>query len=124
MSKDFSIYTAGPYSAKLASSRLHNIERAAHTGAQLMRQDWIPFIPHLSHYVAPYLPDELAQDLNFWLRQDFHWLNLCDAIYMLPNWENSKGATKEWEFANDKRIPIVYHAAEALELLRHFRGGK
>lgn len=37
-----------------------------------------------------------------------HLLNQCDAIFMLPDWKNSKGACVEHETAIKMNIPIFY----------------
>ncbi len=39
---------------------------------------------------------------------DFMLLASCSSIYMLPNWENSKGAKEEIAFARKNGIQIFY----------------
>lgn len=34
-------------------------------------------------------------------------LDTCDAIYMLRGWEKSKGANKELEYAQSKRMAVI-----------------
>ena len=34
-------------------------------------------------------------------------LKMCDAIYMIPGWETSKGATKEYEYA--KKLGLIVY---------------
>lgn len=41
-----------------------------------------------------------------YMRMSFELLNICDAIYMLEGWENSKGANQEYGFAKGKGIEI------------------
>nr|DAZ41552.1 MAG TPA: protein of unknown function (DUF4406) [Caudoviricetes sp.] len=43
------------------------------------------------------------------MRMSFELLDLCDAIYMLDGWENSKGANQEYGFAKGKGIEIYEH---------------
>jgi len=33
----------------------------------------------------------------------------CDAIYMLENWEDSKGATIEHSIAENLQLPVIYN---------------
>lgn len=41
----------------------------------------------------------------------FKMLNCADAIMMLNNWQNSKGATLEFQYANYLNMPIFYEYA-------------
>lgn len=34
-------------------------------------------------------------------------IKMCDAIYMMPGWETSKGATKEYEYA--KKLGLIIY---------------
>jgi len=57
-----------------------------------------------------------------WLRFDEFWdskaiatvdlaaLSQCDYIYQLEGWENSLGATAEWEAANWMHVMVVNHS--------------
>ena len=44
-----------------------------------------------------------------YMRMSFELLDICDAIYMLDGWENSKGANQEYGFAKGKGIEIYEH---------------
>ena len=46
-----------------------------------------------------------------WLKGDLEILKRCDAIIMVHNWEDSKGANKEHQLAVDLDIPIYYAMA-------------
>ena len=50
------------------------------------------------------LPDGLKHEE--YMKIDKAMVNVCDAIYMLKGYEQSKGAVEEWQYArrNDKRI--------------------
>ena len=43
-----------------------------------------------------------------WMRRDIPQLLTCEAIYLLPGWENSKGAWLEYAIANALKIPMFY----------------
>ena len=36
------------------------------------------------------------------------WLNLCDAVAVLPDWEESAGTRQEIEMATAMKLPIFY----------------
>ena len=38
----------------------------------------------------------------------FYLLDMCDMIYMLKGWKESKGANREYDFAVAKGIPIMF----------------
>lgn len=41
---------------------------------------------------------------------DLTCLRNCDAIYMLPDWETSRGAKIEHAFAVSMNLPVIYEA--------------
>ena len=41
-------------------------------------------------------------DYEEYMRLDFCLLDMCDAIYMLKGWENSRGANREYGYASAK----------------------
>lgn len=49
-------------------------------------------------------------------------VKLCDAIYMLPGWENSKGAVKEYKEATKHKIP-AFTSVEGLMCWLAHNGG-
>lgn len=42
---------------------------------------------------------------EWYLREALKLLLQCDDIVLLPDWENSRGATIEWEIANALKMP-------------------
>jgi hypothetical protein len=43
------------------------------------------------------------------------WLEVADAVLMLPDWERSKGARRERQRAKTMCIPIFYNTKDLLE---------
>ena len=59
-------------------------------------------------------PAEHDFDLEYWqyMKIDFLLLDFCDAIYMIPGWENSKGACYEKVYAEMKNKKVIYGGEE------------
>lgn len=95
------IYVSGPLSSRYFLKRAFNIYRAWKAAWRFWRAGYAVICPHTNTgLVNLFCP---------WLEQSAQWLDgYCamvrrlqpgDAIYMVPGWQNSKGATKEREIA-------------------------
>jgi hypothetical protein len=106
------IYIAGKYGAHSlpVKQRLANVNKAIEIGRELIRMGHCPFIPHLSHYIHEGWANQV--DSNAWYAIDIIWLQCCDAILMLDNWEDSQGAKLEHELAIRLHLPIYYSLGE------------
>jgi len=105
------IYIAGPYSAyRNAQGTIlsvdYNIGVAEALGAELYRKGHTPFIPHTmtARFERTY-PDIPKQ---VYLETDLEWLELCDAVLLLPGWEKSEGAKIELERAKELGLKVYY----------------
>lgn len=56
------------------------------------------------------LPKDTTYDE--YMAMSFAMMDLCDGIYMLDGWENSKGAKMEFERAKEKGMNIYFQTAE------------
>lgn len=98
------VYIAGPYSGGDVGK---NIREAMIAWHRLRNLGFIPFCPHLSHFLHLLIPLEYED----WLLWDLEWLRVCDAVLRLPG--ESPGADREVLAANDLNIP-VFTTIEAL----------
>jgi hypothetical protein len=98
------VYVAGPYSPldRREETRLENIRRASEAAQQLLNAGHIPFCPHTM--TAGW---EETCGYDDFLRLGIEWLAACDAILLLPGWEQSKGARREHEEAVTLGLLIV-----------------
>ena len=53
---------------------------------------------------------QLPEDTTYeeYMKMSFCMLDMCEAIFMLRGWENSKGANREYGFALAKDMIIMY----------------
>ena len=47
-------------------------------------------------------------DYEDYMHVGFAMVDICDAIYMLPDWKDSKGAQRELEYAKSLGKTIIY----------------
>ena len=52
-----------------------------------------------------------------WLIGDLELVARCDALWALPGWDTSEGATIEVEHAKSQEITILYNQHDVLEFL-------
>jgi len=106
------IYIAGPYcplgttlhdAPRVAN---HNVQRAIEVFHLLRSMGYMPFVPHLSHYLHIEGPEDYE---GYWLDYDMTILERwAEAIFMLEGWENSAGSKMEHDKAIDLGIQIIY----------------
>lgn len=96
------IYVAGPYSAPNNWSIDYHIQVAKEWSHDIWQDGGAALCPHLN--TARFDDDILGQE-DF-LEGDFEWIAVSDALFLLPRWEESKGAIQEKDFAESLYIPI------------------
>lgn len=107
--KQLHVYIAAPITL---GHRPSNINHAILAASQVAHAGHIPFVPHL--YELWDLID--PHPYEFWMNQDFAWIQKCDALIRLPG--ASSGADREADYAkNAVRIPVYYGIEE---FLRHW----
>jgi hypothetical protein len=94
------VYVAGPLTL---GDRIENIRNAIEAADRIAKRGHFPFIPHLFDMWAFGHPEN---DYEFWMSQDFAWLEVCDAIVRLPG--KSNGADREVSKAYDLNKKIYY----------------
>jgi hypothetical protein len=111
------MYIAGPYSGKSPEEIALNIEFARAVGRYLARLGHFPVIPHANS--AEF--DRKAPDIGyeFWLNKGLGLLKRCDAICLIPGWENSKGSMLELKTALEHNLQVfelkmVHHNSSEL----------
>lgn len=99
------VYVAGAMSHRTKAGWWANIERGKAVALRLMLLGFAVDCPHLSaHYET--VPGYEGMDWTTWLSRDTTILRRCDAMFLVPGWESSKGANKELAVARRNAIPV------------------
>lgn len=101
------IYVAGPFRGKNHFEIHQNICAAERLALLVWQYGAVALCPHLNtaHFQGA-LPDEA------WLDGDLELLKRCDAVLVVPFWQDSKGTCREIEFAKQHNIPVFYALTE------------
>ncbi|MFX0194515.1 MAG: DUF4406 domain-containing protein [Candidatus Hodarchaeota archaeon] len=101
------IYVAGAYSADNVLDVLKNIGKGQYVCGRLFHSGYAPFCPwHDRTYVIDFFNKEFTVDMfyNF----SMAWLEVSDAVLVLPDSKNSNGTKKEIERARELNIPVYF----------------
>lgn len=92
------IYVAGKITGE---NRWEMKAKFTRTAEQLKREGNNPFVP----CVLPDYPDVPHSD---YMHICYAMIDVCDAVYMLADWQQSKGARMELQYAADHNKKILY----------------
>ena len=96
------VYVAGPYSAPDADGVLKNITEAIAFGEQVRAMGFVPLVPHTAILPTGDTEAEYEQALA----ECFELLSRCDALALMPTWEQSPGSRRERAFAERFGLPF------------------
>ena len=103
------IYVAGKYSADSEWGMWQNIQHASEVARRLWLEGWAVICPHRN---TMFFGSNSDSDWDLWLNGDLEMVSRCDAIYMLDNWKESKGARVELEQAEKFRLEVYYEETD------------
>jgi len=110
------IYVAGKYLGECDWDTYNNIHHARLAAHKLWSEGWAVICPHANTAffggVGEKDRDNPDGDWMKWLRGDLEMIARCDAIYMLDNWKDSKGAKMELKEATRLKKEILYEGAQ------------
>jgi hypothetical protein len=109
MTRGIRIYVAGPLSADPDA----HVRTAMDVGSEVIAAGFIPFIPHLYHFLHQHQP----QEYETWMTLDFAWLDQCHGLIRIAGY--SPGADREVARAKAKGIPVFQSVRE---IVHHFGG--
>jgi hypothetical protein len=96
------VYVAGPIRAKTTWDVTLNIRRAEEIATRMWREGVVAFCPH-SHLMVS--QDAITDEE--WIAGDLELVRRCDAIYMLPGWQDSDGSRDEYVCATRHGLTIL-----------------
>jgi hypothetical protein len=100
------IYTAGPYSPSAGAGTVEeNIQRAREAALQLWEAGYTVICPHLN---TANFEEEIDLQPKDYVDRDLEIVERCDAIVMLPKWQQSLGAVRELEHALANDVDVYY----------------
>lgn len=114
------IFIAGPVrgDGSLEAKR-NNIERAKKIIVSLIENNIPYYSPHLNIDQEILLMGEDASKFAWDCNAKF--LKRCDALGVLPGWENSNGTLQEIENAKSRNLPIFYlEKSEAIQEIKNW----
>lgn len=100
------VYVAGPYNGPSHEAIDQNIQNAREVAIAVWQAGMTAICPHLN--TARFEVDAGLPESRY-LLGDLEILSKCDAIVMTPDWERSKGATKERHYALGSGIPVYVY---------------
>lgn len=105
------VYVAGSYSADNVIDVLKNIGRGEKEAAWFFKMGFYPFCPwHDASYVKTF-PDHDFRVSDF-QKHSMAWLEVSDCVFVLPNFQSSKGTLAEIERAKELNIPVYLDIAD------------
>jgi hypothetical protein len=96
------VYVAGAYSSDNVIGVLGNMRRGINQSLDILEAGFAILCPWLDFQFGLNRPLTLGQ----YQANSIAWLEVSDAMFLVPGWEHSKGTQAEIEVANDLGIPI------------------
>lgn len=84
-------------------------------GTELMLKGFAPFCPWLDHQFQFMLQGDEKLVVEDYYEYSLAWLEVSQAMLVLPGFENSKGTAKEIERAKELFIPVFYHVEDLIK---------
>ena len=106
------VYIAGAYSADSVIGVLDNMRRGMRPSVKVFLAGYAPFVPWFDFHFQLMLREGETLTVEDYYRYSMAWLEVSDAVLVLPNSEDSKGTQAEIKRARELGIPIFYSLEE------------
>ena len=108
--KGLVVYVAGPFRGPNAWAIEQNIRRAEELSLEVWKMGVAAICPHTNTRFF-----QGAADDHVWLDGDLEILRRCDAVLLVPGWENSSGTRAEVAQARSQNQPVFETIGELYE---------
>lgn len=112
------VYIAGSYSSDNVLKVLENIRKGIRAGTEVLLAGFSPFIPFLDYNVFLQLREGEVISVDTIQAHSLSWLEVCQAVLVLPGSENSKGTQKEIQRAYELDIPTFYNLDDLKKVMK------
>jgi len=113
------IYIAGAYSGPDVITVLQNIGKGEWYAAQIFKEGFAPFVPwHDKDFVFKLWDQELSVEQFY--EYSMAWLEVSEAMFLVPGWEKSHGTEMEIYKAIEDDIPTFTE----IDKLKEWRDGE
>ena len=104
---------SGPYRATSEWQLERHIQAARDAALRLWVDGWAVITPHMNTaHLGGACPDDV------WLSGYLEIMRRCDAVYMLENWQQSRGARAELDEATRLDMPVLYQKCSEIKPLK------
>lgn len=112
MRRDVLVYISGPMTAKDGHSIEQNVAAGFGVFLECIRRGVPAFCPHLG---GAFPSAWTAFDWETWLAYDYAIIDRCTHLLMMPRWETSAGAVKEYAYGVETGKVILHSLDDLLQ---------
>jgi len=109
------IYCAGAYSASNILDVFENMRKGIRLSTEAFLAGYFVFCPFIDYHFALQLRDGERLTIGDFYKYSLAWLEVSDAILLVPGWEDSVGTKAEIVKAGELGIPIFNSLEELKE---------
>ena len=109
------VYVAGCYSADNVIGVLDNMREGIRASVEVLLAGFSPFSPWLDYQFQLMLRNGEMLTVEDYYRYSMAWLEVSDAVLVLPSWQSSVGVQAELARAGELGIPVFYTLEELVE---------
>jgi len=101
----YRIYIAGAYEGLTLFDTFANMRRGLVLGYRMLKAGYAPFVPWLDWTLSLIGPIEREEYLAY----SMAWMEVAEAVLVVPRSENSRGTAAEVARAEELGIPVFYN---------------